>query len=109
MVTTVKQKKERKFLTPEEKWECFVLMLRGEATATELAQRFRVDISVMNKIRRDGKNACMAAFAAKPGRPGKTAEQVQIEELTAERDELSATVTRMAVERMLEVGKGTWA
>lgn len=100
--------KERKLLTPEEKWECFVLMLRGEATATDLCRRFGVDISVMQRIRRDGKNACMAAFAAKPGRRGKTPEQVRIGELEAERDELAETVTRMAVERMLEAGKGSW-
>ncbi|MBS4728267.1 hypothetical protein MSM1_07890 [Mycobacterium sp. SM1] len=43
-----------------------------------------------------------------PGRPGKSAEQVELEEARAELEQLRATITEQAVELHLYRGKSRW-
>jgi hypothetical protein len=49
-----------------------------------------------------------ALAAAVPGRPGKSAEQVEREEARAEIERLRATVTEQAVALHLHLGKSRW-
>ncbi|MDP8932499.1 MAG: hypothetical protein M3O70_29105 [Actinomycetota bacterium] len=55
------------------------------------------------------KQAVLSGLAAsRPGRPGKSAEQVAWEELVAENARLRETVTEQAIELHLFRGKGPW-
>ena len=50
----------------------------------------------------------MNALSARPGRPGKTGEQVELEEARAEIERLRATVAEQAVVLHLHEGKARW-
>lgn len=45
---------------------------------------------------------------ARPGRPGKTPEQAELEQARAEIERLRATVTEQAVNLHLQQGKSPW-
>jgi hypothetical protein len=47
-------------------------------------------------------------LSARPGRPGKSGEQVELEEARAECERLRATVTEQAVALHLHEGKLAW-
>lgn len=49
-----------------------------------------------------------ALSVARPGRPGKTPEQAELEQARAEIERLRATVTEQAVNLHLQQGKSPW-
>lgn len=101
-------RKPRRVLPPSEKWELFVSVLTGQFTQREAAAKWRVDRSTVITICRSAKEGGLAALSATPGRPGKSAEQVELEDARAEVEELRATVTAQAVELHLYRGKSRW-
>jgi transposase-like protein len=99
----------RRRLSPSEKWEVFTVVLTGQATQREAADRFGVDRSTVVAICRMAKRAALEAFAAAvPGRPGVSPEGAQIEQLGAEIERLRATVTEQAVSLHRHEGKARW-
>jgi transposase-like protein len=99
----------RRRLSPSEKWEVFTVVLTGQATQREAADRFGVDRSTVVTICRTAKRAALEAFAAAvPGRPGVSPEQAQLERLSAEIERLRATVTEQALSLPLHAGKARW-
>jgi hypothetical protein len=59
-------------------------------------------------ICRSAKEGALAALSATPGRPGKSAEQVELQDARAELEQLRATITAQAVELHLYRGKSRW-
>ena len=106
--TMNKGRKPRRVLPPAEKWEMFVSILNGSFTQREAAAKWRVDRSTVTTVCRTAKEGAMAALSAKPGRPGKSPEQVALEEAREENNELRDTVTAQAVELHLYRGKSHW-
>ena len=100
---------KRRLLSPEEKWEVFLEVTSQELSQADTARKWGVDTSVVIKLRRDAKNAALAAFAS--SRPGGSRDprDVEIEMLNAEVARLSEAIKEQAIELALIKGKSRWA
>ena len=102
-------RKPRKRLAPSEKYEVFVQVLTQQATQREAAEKWGVDRSTVVSICQTAKQGALDALAsARPGRPGKTPEQAELDQARAEIERLRATVTEQAVALHLHEGKSRW-
>lgn len=101
-------RKKRRLLSPSQKYEVFVAVLTGQSTQREAAEKLRVDRSTVTTICRTAKEGALAALSARPGRAGKTPEQVELDEARAEVERLRATVAEQAVALHLHEGKSNW-
>lgn len=64
-------RRQRRQLSPEEKWQVFLEVTSQEITQADAARRWGVDVSVIIKLRRLVKDGALAAFASsRPGRRG---------------------------------------
>lgn len=101
-------RRRKRFLTPQEKYEIWVQLLRGETTIVEAADRARVDRSTIMKLRQVAKQGALDALAA--SRPGVKANGVDPElvDARAEVARLSEALKEMGVRLMLVEGKGRW-
>jgi transposase-like protein len=101
--------KPRKRLAPSEKYEVFVQVLTQQATQREAADKWGVDRTTVVSICRTAKQGALDALAAaRPGRPGRSVEQTELEAARAEIERLRATVTEQAVALHLHQGKSRW-
>lgn len=107
-VSSGKQRKRRRLLSPSEKYELYVAVLTGQCTQREAAEKWKIDRSTVITICRAAKQGALDALSARPGRPGKTAEQVELEDAQAEVERLRATVAEQAVALHLHEGKHGW-
>lgn len=107
--TTLGRRRKRRLLSPEEKWEIFLEVTSQELTQADAARKWGVDTSVVIKLRRDAKDAALAAFASsKPG--GKRdPRDVEIEMLHAEVGRVTEAIKEQAIELALVRGKSRWA
>jgi transposase len=99
------QRKQRRLLSPEEKWEIFLEVTSQELSQSDAARKWNVDVSTVVRIRQLARDAALAAFAAaKPGRmPSR--EQVELEAALAENDRLAEALKEMAIELTLHRGR----
>jgi transposase-like protein len=95
-------------LSPTEKYEIWLGLLRGEITVSEAADRSGVDRSTVMKLRMVAKQGALDALAQ--SRPGVKVNQVDSEltEARAEIARLSEAIKEMGVRLMLVEGKGRW-
>jgi transposase-like protein len=107
--TTSGRRRKRRLLSPEQKWEIFLEVTSRELTQADAARKWRVDTSVVIKVRRDAKDAALAAFAA--SRPGRSRDprDAQIEALQVEAGQLIEAIKEQAIELALLRGKARWA
>lgn len=93
--------RKRRLLSPEEKWEVFLEVTSQELTQADAARKWGVDTSVVIKLRRDAKDAALAAFAA--ARPGRARDprDLQIEQLESEIGRLTEAIKEQAIELAL--------
>jgi transposase len=99
------QRKHRRLLSPEEKWEIFLEVCSQELSQSDAARKWNVDVSTVVRIRQLARDAALAAFAAsKPGRLP-SPEQVELEAALAENDRLAEALKEMAIELTLHRGK----
>jgi transposase-like protein len=94
-------------LSPETKWEIFLQVTSRELTQADAARKWRVDVSTIIGIRRTAKDAALAAFAAKPGRPA-TERNWELESARRELGELTEAIKAQAIELALLRGKVGW-
>ena len=101
-------RRRRRFLTPSEKYEIWIALLRGECTTREAADRAGVDRSTIMKLRQVAKRGALDALAA--SRPGVKAGGKDPELVAAEAEivRLSEALKEMAVRLMLFEGKDRW-
>jgi len=101
-------RRRRRFLSPSQKYEIWLGLLRGESTISEAADRAGVDRSTVMKLRVVAKQGALDALAA--SRPGLRASGVdpQLAEAQAEIARLSEALKEMGVRLMLAEGKGRW-
>ena len=103
------RRRKRRLLSPEQKWEIFLEVTSQELTQADAARKWGVDTSVVIKLRRDAKDAALAAFAsAKPGR-ARDPRDLYIEQLEAEVGRLTEAIKEQAIELSLVRGKSRWA
>ena len=60
--TNLGRRRKRRLLSPEEKWEIFLEVTSQELTQADAARKWGVDTSVVIRLRRDAKDAALAAF-----------------------------------------------
>jgi transposase-like protein len=95
-------------LTPLQKYEIFLQMVRQEATIVEAAEKWGVDRGVIMRIRTVAKEGALAALAS--SRPGRRAAErdFELEAARADAARLGEALKEMAVKLMLVEGKGHW-
>lgn len=101
-------RRRKRFLSPSEKYEIWLQLVRGEVTMAEAADRWQVDRSTILRIRTVAKEGALAALAA--SRPGVKARErdAEVEALQADNARLSEAVKEMAVKLTLVEGKDGW-
>jgi transposase-like protein len=101
-------RRRKRFLSPSQKYEIWLGLLRGESTISEAADRAGVDRSTVMKLRLVAKQGALDALAA--SRPGVRPAGVdpELAEARAEIARLSEALKEMGVRLMLAEGKGRW-
>ena len=100
--------KRKRFLAPQEKYEIWMQLVRGETTVGEAADRARVDRSTIAKLREVARQGALAALArSRPGRRDKQRD-VELEAAQAEIERLRTALAEMAVRLTLVEGKEPW-
>jgi transposase len=101
-------RRRKRFLSPSQKYEIWISLVRGESTIIEAADRAGVDRSTVMKLRTVAKQGALEALAA--SRPGVKTGGVdpELAEARAEIARLSEALKEMGVRLMLAEGKGRW-
>lgn len=101
-------RRAKRFLTPLQKYEIFLQLVRQEVTMAEAADRFGVDRGVILRIRTVAKEGALEALSN--SRPGRRAAErdLELEEARADAARLGEALKEMAVKLMLVEGKGRW-
>jgi transposase len=101
-------RRRKRFLSPSQKYEIWLGLLRGEYTTVEAAERAGVDRSTIMKLREVAKQGALDALAA--SRPGVKSGGVdpELAEAKAEIARLAEALKEMGVRLMLAEGKGRW-
>jgi transposase-like protein len=101
-------RRAKRFLSPSQKYEIWLQLVRQEVTIAEVAVAEHVDRSTIMRIRTVAKEGALAALAA--SKPGVAARQrdYELELAKAEVARLSEALKEMAVKLMLIEGKGGW-
>jgi transposase-like protein len=94
-------------LSPETKWEMFLKVTSGEMSQADVARKWQVDVSTVIGIRRTAKDAALAAFARKPGRPA-TERNWELDAARAEIGALTEAIKAQAIELAVVRGKAGW-
>lgn len=101
-------KRGKRFLSPSQKYEIWLQLVRQEVTMAEAATAHQVDRSTIVRIRTVAKEGALAALAA--SKPGVQARErdYELEAIKAENERLSETVKQMAMKLTLIEGKDGW-
>jgi transposase len=101
-------RRKKRFLSPSQKYEIWLRLLRQEVTIAEAAAAEQVDRSTIMRIRTVAKEGALAALAAsKPG-VGARQRDYELEQAKAENARLGEALKEMAVKLMLVEGKDGW-
>jgi transposase len=102
------KRRRKRFLTPSQKYEIWLQLVRQEVTIAEAASAQRVDRSTIMRIRTVAKEGALAALAAsKPGVQSRERDY-ELEQAKAEVARLSEACKELAVRLTLVEGKGGW-
>ena len=103
-------RRQKRFLTAEQKYDVFVRVLTGQITQGAVATELGVDRTVVTRIRTVARDGAIAALQA--SRPGKATvnrvERTELVEARAEISRLERTVIEQAVELGVLRGKSGW-
>jgi transposase-like protein len=101
-------RRRKRFLSPSQKYEIWVGLLRGEFSTREAADRAGVDRSTIMRVREVAKRGALDALAS--SRPGvrEGAPDPELVEARAEIVRLSEALKEMGVRLMLAEGKERW-
>jgi transposase-like protein len=106
-MSEVQSRRRPRVLSPETKWEIFLQVTSGESSQADAARKWQVDVSTIIGIRRTAKDAALAAFARKPGRPTKERDW-QLDAARAEIEQLTEAIKAQAIELAVVRGKSGW-
>ncbi|MDN5934452.1 MAG: hypothetical protein L0I24_25825 [Pseudonocardia sp.] len=103
-----RKRSPKRMLTPSQKYEIWLQLIRQEVTMAEAATAASVDRSTIVRIRQVAKDGALAALAAsKPG-AGSRARDAELAAANAEVARLSEAIKELAVRLTLAEGKGGW-
>lgn len=99
----------KRFLSPSEKYEIWISLIRGEYTIVQAAERAGVDRSTIMKLRMVARQGALDALAAsKPGVRAGSGPDPELAAAEAEIARLTEALKEMGVRLMLAEGKGRW-
>ena len=102
------ERRSKRFLTPLQKYEIFIQLVRQEVTVIEAAEQWAVDRSVIMRIRTVAKEGALEGLSkSRPGRRAKERD-MELEEARMDAARLGEALKEMAVKLMLLEGKGRW-
>jgi transposase len=102
-------RRPKRFLSPSEKYEIWLSLVRGEYTISEAADRSGVDRSTVMKLRTVARQGALDALASsKPGVRPAAGVDPELAQARAEIARLSEALKEMGVRLMLAEGKGRW-
>lgn len=101
-------RRPKRFLSPSQKYEIWLALVRGEYSTVEAAERAGVDRSTIVKLRVVAKQGALDALAA--SRPGvrQGGPDPELQAARAEIARLSEALKEMGVRLMLAEGKERW-
>ncbi|MFV0462660.1 MAG: hypothetical protein ACK5MP_05605 [Nostocoides sp.] len=103
-----RKRRPKRFLTPSQKYEIWLQLVRQDATVAEVASAHQVDRSTMMRIKQVAKDGALSALAAsKPGGKGRERDY-ELEAAKAEIARLSRACKELAVKLTLVEGKDGW-
>ncbi len=95
-------------MSPSQKYEIWLRLVRGETTVAEVATTEQVDRSTIMRIKTVAKEGALASLAAsRPGIKGRERDY-ELEAAKAEVTRLSEACKELAVKLTLVEGKGGW-
>jgi transposase-like protein len=107
-LSTQPGKRKKRFLAPQEKFEIWMQLVRGETTVAEASDRAGVDRSTIAKLREVARQGALDALAqSRPGRREKQRD-FELEAAQAEVERLRTALAEMAVRLTLAEGKEPW-
>ena len=100
------QRRQKRVLTAEQKYDLWVRMLSGQITQADAAAEAGVDRSVITRLRTVARDGAISALqSSRPGRQRKSRQEAaEAAALRSEAERLQATVIELAVLR----GKSRW-
>jgi transposase len=98
-------RRAKRFLTPVQKYEVWLQLVRGETTIGEAADRLGVDRSTIMRLRTVAKDG--ALVESKPG-VQQARRDLELEAARAEAARLGEALKELAVRLLLVEGKGRW-
>ncbi len=107
-MSTQPGRRKKRFLAPQEKYEIWMQLVRGETTIGDAADKARVDRTTIAKLRDVARQGALDALAqSRPGRRDKQRDY-ELEEARLEADRLRTALAEMAVKLTLAEGKEPW-
>ena len=102
-------RRPKRFLSPSEKYEIWISLIRGEESIAQAADRAGVDRSTVMKLRTVARQGALDALAAsKPGVRAGGGPDPELAAAKAEIARLTEALKEMGVRLMLAEGKGRW-
>jgi transposase-like protein len=106
---TPPQRRAKRFLSAEQKYEIWLKVLTGELTSREAAAQAGVDRSTIMTLRKVARDGAIAALqASRPGRTPDAREATEVARLQAENARLQSTIVEQAIELAALRGKSAW-
>jgi transposase-like protein len=102
-------RRSKRFLSPSEKYEIWIALIRGEETIAQASERSGVDRSTVMKLRTVARQGALDALAqSKPGVRAGSGPDPELAAARAEIARLTEALKEMGVRLMLAEGKGRW-
>ena len=101
-------RRSKRFLTPSQKYEIWLQLVRQEVTIAEAAAQQQVDRTTIMRIRTVAKEGALAALAVSKSGAATRQRDYELEAAKAENARLSEALKEMAVKLTLVEGKGRW-
>ena len=98
----------KRFLTPLQKYEIWLQLVRGETTIAEAADRYGVDRSTIMRLRTVARTARSRRWPPPSLGVPQARRDLELEAARAEAARLGEAVRELAVKLVLVEGKGRW-
>ena len=105
------EKKKRRYLSPEKKYQIFLESQRGDSPVGEILRREGIFSTDLNRIRQKVKDGALEHLAAKPGAKKKTVSQDEYDALKRELEEKERALADLSVELVAlrkKTNGGSW-
>jgi len=110
-MNTNDEKRKRRFLSPEKKYQLFLEAQRGDVSAAEILRREGIYSTDLARIRQKVKEGALERLADRPGAKKKTVALEQYEELKKDLVEKERALAELAVEVAIlrkKTNGGSW-